>query len=291
MRLHASLVAVALSASIATAGGAKTKAPAKKPKTVEVCPQLRAVTIVPFWEDEEVWTKCPVASPVLSVGGRCVDGTRTCMQPCSAKRVDGKGKTIGSDTYAYDKDGHLTAATLTSYFGDKSMETKYGCTYKGGHRATCKGLSGDTTYTYKGGLFTGTSNESAKTKVTYDKSKRVTATGWIDERGEVGYVYTYNKDGTLATATSKDPRMTVAQTFTYEGGRLTKLHTEPSGGGFKPTDITYTYDSNGRVTEETSTGQVAETVTYSYDSAGRLVKQVRKTSTNTYTQDYSYSCR
>lgn len=300
MRVHASLLAIVLSTSVAAAGDAKTKKPAPaKPKTVEVCPQLRAVTIVPFWEDEEVWTKCPIAAPVLSIGGRCLDGTQTCMQPCARTLTNAKGEITETNAYTYDKTGHLIGAVNTSHFSGRSMDTKYTCERdEAGHRTKCTGLSGDTTYVHKDNAFVGTVTQSegkttAKTIVGRDKTNpdQITMTGWQDDRGVTRFDYTYNADGTLATSTSDDPRMKVKQSFTYTGGRLTKLRTEPSGGGFKPTEVTYTYDKAGRVTKETSTGQVNETITYSYDKAGRLTKLVRSTGTSKFTSTYQYICK
>ena len=171
-----SLLLVALFATHAYAAPKKPAKPAKvaKPATVEVCPTLSAVTIVPFWEDEEVWPNCPIASPVLSIGGRCLDGTQTCMQPCSAKRVDDKGKKIESQTFKYEG-GRLVAATNTSYFGDKSMDTKYTCERdSAGRRTKCTGYS-EMSFVYKDGTFTGTLSKkdgktTSKTVVVRDKS-------------------------------------------------------------------------------------------------------------------------
>ncbi len=291
------LVAIVATTALAAPKKPTKPAPVAKTTTAEVCPAFNTVTIVPFWEFEEVWPSCPIASPVLSIGGRCLDGTQTCMQPCSAKRVDAKGKKIESQTFSYEG-GRLVAAKNTSYFGDKSMDTHYTCERdSAGRRTKCKGYS-EMSFVYKSGTFAGTvstkdGKTSSKTVVVRDPKnpERITGTAWEDDRGGVSFKYTYNADGTMVSAASDEPRMSVKQTWTYDGGRRVKQQTVPSGAGFKPTDVVYRYDKAGRVTKETSSGQVNEVVDYSYDKTGRLVKQVRDIGTNKFTLTYQYSCK
>lgn len=259
------------------------------PKT-EVCPVLRSATpILEMWEGEGVWPACPVASPIQSMGARCVAGKGAgCMQPCS-RTTTRDGKLLDEAVYTYTK-GVLSAVTQTSHFGAKPFVQHASCTLDGsGHRKSCKSDSGETRYTFAHGLLAASEYAGAKHQYKRDKANRLVGESWASDGAPVTTTYTYDGDQ-LAKIVVAD-RNTVTTTFDYAKGRRTGMHTVPSDRSFKSSDIAYTYDDAGRVTEETSTGATNEKVTYTYDANGRLAKQVRDLGRDTYTTEYAYSCK
>jgi YD repeat-containing protein len=285
--------------AIASPNGPATKPEPKANKRfdkVAVCPHLPPTHTSAFWDNEELWPACPVGSPISSSGGRCLDGTTTCMRPCASK-ISGGG-IDDSATYTYDASGRLVSATLTrSFEGSKPEQTTNTCKRdKDGHRTSCTSWNGEEeTYQYKDGALAGTlTTKDGKTNgtstVKRDENGRVVATTWqLGWLGPYENTMAYNADGTLARYISKNKirQTTTTTTFTYAKGRLVKTLIKSEGGGRSTaTEITYTDDAAGRVTHEKFTGYGTGTYTYSYDAEGRLVSQ---RADNGVTTTYQYT--
>lgn len=284
--MKAAIVLYLVGASLAVAG------PNKKSDKVAVCPQLPPRLNSAFWDNEELWPGCPVGSPISSSGGRCLDGTTTCMRPCGSK-VSGGG-IDDSATYTYNASGRLVSAALThSFEGSKPTQTTNTCKRdKDGHRLSCTSWNGEQTYQYKDSALAGTvtkkdGKDNGTSTVKRDENGRVVATTWqLGYLGPYEETMAYNADGTLAKHVTKSKALQTTNTFTYANGRLAKMNLKPEDG--KSTDITYTYDAAGRVTEEKFTGYSKGTYTYSNDAEGRLVSQK---SDDGITTTYEYTCK
>jgi YD repeat-containing protein len=285
----ASLLVIACAVTSAAAAPKHGAAPAAKP---EVCPPLHAaVPILPFWEEEELWPSCPIASPIVSIGGRCL-GEAGCMQPCQATVTQNK-KVTNDTSYTYDS-GRLVSAKQSLYYGDKPLETKFDCQRdKAGHLSSCTTSSGEVKYTYAHGRLA----RAAERQFQFDSTGRLAKETWDDG---TKIAYSYNRDGTLAKLVSSQ----VTTTFTYDHGHLAAVRTVPSDPTFGVTDIAYTYDDAGRAIGETERrGKHAkdssvirfepgpsETSTYKYDAQGRLVEQSRDAGSSTIVTTYRYDC-
>lgn len=267
-----------------------------KPK-IEICPELNFAAIVPFWGGEGLWPACPIASPIVSVGGRCLDGTATCMQACSGA-VETDGKPTQESTYTY-KAGRMVSATQVSHFGPRAHATTETCKRDGkGRLVSCKADDGnERKYTYAHGALARVGDRTFKR----DKAGRIVTETWGDGTTTA---FTYNADGTIASLVQKS-RSTVTTTFSYEKGRLVGRRTEPSDPSFAPTESTYAYDAAGRVTTETSRRGMAgaspagttrfepapaETIIYAYDTKGRLSTQSRDLGRRKIVTTYRYDC-
>ncbi len=230
---------------------------------------------------------------------------------------------LGMIQNVYDANGHSEAATYTA---DGFIGTG------------TSGLGAVTTYTYGSGgtdnvtnvqdgtgsgalsdtmAYTDSSNPYLPTSVTdpqgntisytYDPhGKLLTETDGLSSQNES--TFTYNSNGTIATATNPEGSVT---TYGYTSGNLTSV-TAPSGSGLNPVTLTYdsanrvvkvstvagspatghevdyTYDKFDRVTQEVyknAAGSTVATLTFTYDADGNLTQRVDPQGTTTYTYD------
>ncbi len=250
------------------------------PAEPEVCPLLSSMTPeTAYWEGEELWPLCPVASPVLVTGGRCTEGAR-CMQPC-ASTVEGPR---GSARYAYtyDPSGRFLAMTGNDGVTDVFERCERDA---GGHVTKCETKLGTHEYTYQHGRLASAKIFNDTRTYDYDRKGRLARERWRGKYHDMSISYTYAADGTLAKYTTLEAGKPEAVAFTYDHGRRTAT-TSQAG------TTTYSYDERGRVLEEIDReGTYEVKTTYAYDDHGRLVEEIRDSPRGKETTRYRYACK
>jgi YD repeat-containing protein len=244
------------------------------------------------------------------------------MRPCASKTRSDKRLT-DETTYVYDRGDRLIAARTKSYYGDKTSERAETCTRDAaGRLLTCMFGDLEKVHLYQDGRLKRSEHAERgrtveKRDYRYDDQGRLTLTRWRDNHyGDGTTGYTYNDDGTLATTVESFSRNQVTLTFAYNKGRLVGYRSESTDRSFRPREVVYLYDKDGRVTAETQGnaggvsspsvehlkdrkkgdiirigGGTQEHITYTYDQEGRLVKRHRDLGDTTYTTTFDYTCR
>lgn len=261
----------------------------------EVCPVLSPSLLVPFWQGESLWPACPVASPIASIAGRCLDGKPGCMKPCAFEELM-RDKPLSKATFKYDDDGLLIASTVTSYYGGKPRDEVYKCTRdKAGHLTACTGTSTWKLAYRDGRLASHVVIEGGQTTLTmtyaYDKTGRLVTSPSKGTEGASRVTYTYNADGTLAQQLVLYAKSRIANKLTYSKGRLTGVDSKSNDKQAASSKTTYDYDASGRVIAEHEHDDRDVTYSYTYDSSGRLIKMVHEFDGTPYTATFTYSCR
>lgn len=198
--------------------------------------------------------------------------------------------------YTYDEDGHQSTTTQPSdYLGNYPLTTNYydnsgnlvAVTGAAGSPGTCNPLvtstCTDTTYkTYDGvGRVTGVTYTDGTPTVTYSYNNDGTRHQMVDGTGTT--TYTYDDLGQLAskidgagnTVTYGYDTAGELICMSYPNSSSDTCSTSGAGTTSPPTgDVTYTYDSFGRlssiVTWVTTAPSTYVTLTYAYDCAGDL---------------------
>jgi len=225
----------------------------------------------------EVWTyeydNAHRLTQVLDPLGNVLEKTEYDEQGRAIKQWDGEGNLLG--TIIYNADGtttiidpfehtqtHTYDSRLTLVSDEDGVGGKTQKSYDYNFRPTNITDAGDATthlvWSEDGASLLGVIDaEGGQTDITYDSLNNPTSV--IDP---MGYLTTYEYDGTLLTSTTN--ALGQETSYTYTSGGFLESVTDPLGN-----TTTYTYDAYGQRTSMTDT--LENTWTYAYDSLGRLI--------------------
>ncbi len=247
----------------------------------EVCTLLDAGRTI-TWpdDDDELWPRCPVSTPITSMGGRCLDGSR-CMRPCASTTKS--NDFAGNYAYTYDTDGRFLSVTGTE---NGIVPVSVTCARDArGRLQTCTTRFQTFRYAYARGRLVSVAGEHETRTFTYDRKGRLKTERIRTKYLDYSTTYTYRADGTLRAYALKTGRDTRKIELDRVDGRLVAIR-------FPEGTVTYRYDDDGRVVAEEdlqSDGTKYE-VAYRYDAMGRLVEQVQTGPVQREVTTYQYSC-
>jgi YD repeat-containing protein len=240
----------------------------------EVCPQLSSGRTTQWpWNGEELWPRCPVATPIVSIAGRCAGGAH-CMQPCAATVKSGEFE--ANYTFTYDAAGRFLSVTGKEGGVDVAVKCLRNAD---GHLASCESRDETFKYTYKRGRLERAASKYRTHAYSYDDKGRLATEHHRAKYSDWTVAYAYNADGTLAGYTVDDKHNKTQVKLSYERGRLVGLG-----------NTTYTYDDHARVIAEDDRGDYEVHVTYRYDDRGRLIDEVYVSPNSREVTSYRYSC-
>lgn len=231
------------------------------------------------------------------------DGTITSARD-PLNRTVATSYTANGDVSSATNEAGGTSDNTYSTDGKNDLVKAEGPANSSGQRATSTYSYGDADNPYSPTAYTDGNGDSWQ--YSYDPTTGNTLSkgeGSGTAPGENAVTFTYNSDGTLATATDSRGE---EWTYSYTNHNLTAV-TPPSGsamGTEKPTydplnrlssvtdgkgnTTTYSYDDLDRVTHETAldpSGSLFANVSYAYDNDGNLTSQTDPSGTTNYAYD------
>ena len=223
-------------------------------------------------------------SAATDAAGRARSRTYTANFATLTDTIDsGTGAATTTNTYGANGGESLTAskaptgATSSAAYANTAAATKYSPS------STTDDAGNQSTYTYSGtgNRLTSTDSSAAQAKVTYNADGTV-ATATSPANGTNSTTYGYDTTRQLTSITPVTGSSLGSRAFTWDA--FGRMATSTNGRGVT---TTYTYDKLDRVTKTAFTGGSVTTpdVTYTYDTAGRVGTRTDASGTTTYGYD------